>query len=79
MEYEGFYGRYGSWGDDFKGGYFEIGYGNTLSVADKDLFDYSFVIISSDKDLSLKVDSNGNPDGDIFFYAGVTKNFRYFQ
>lgn len=79
VEYSGFYGKFGTWGDDFKGEYFEIGYGNTLSVADKDLFDYTFTIISSDEDLSLKVDSNGNADGDTFFYAGVTKTFDLFS
>jgi len=79
VEYSGFYGKLGSWGDDFNGDYWEIGYGNTLSVADKDLFDYTFAIIRSDKDLSLKVDSNGNPTEDTFFYAGVTKTFDLFS
>ena len=79
LEYAGFYGKFGSWGNDFKGDYWEIGYGNTLSVADKDLFDYTFAIIRSDKDLSLKIDSNGNPTEDTFFYAGVTKTFDIFS
>ena len=79
MEYAGFYGKLGSWGDDFNGDYWEIGYGNTLSVADKDLFDYTFAIIRSDKNLSLKDDSNGNPTEDTFFYAGVTKTFDLFS
>lgn len=79
VEYSGFHGKFGTWGDDFKGDYLEIGYGNTLSVADKDLFDYTFAIIRSNEDLSLKVDSNGNPDEDTFFYAGVTKTFDIFS
>jgi uncharacterized protein (TIGR02001 family) len=79
VEYAGFYGKLGSWGDDFNGDYWEIGYGNTLSVADKDLFDYTFAIIRSDKNLSLKDDSNGNPTEDTFFYAGVTKTFDLFS
>ncbi len=79
LDYAGFYGLWGTWGDDFDGDYFEVGYGNTLTVADTDLFDYTFAIIRSDKDLSFKVDSNGNPDTDTFFYAGVTKTFDIFS
>jgi len=79
LEYNGFYGMVGDWGDDFTGTYVEIGYGSTLTVADKDLFDYSFSIIRSDEDLSLKVDSNGNPTEDTFFYAGVVKYFDLFS
>ena len=79
LDYAGFYGRFGSWGDDFDGDYIEIGYGSTLTVADTDLFDYSFVIIRSDDRLSLKLDQYGNPDDDTFFYAGVTKSFDLFS
>jgi uncharacterized protein (TIGR02001 family) len=79
LDYAGFYGLWGSWGDEFNGDYFEIGYGNTLTVADTDLFDYTFAIIRSDEDLSFKVDENGNPDSDTFFYAGVTKTFDIFS
>lgn len=79
LEYNGFYGKFGTWGDDFNGEFWEVGYGSTLTVADKDLFDYSFAIIRSDKDLSFKVDSNGNPTEDTFFYAGVVKSFDLFS
>ncbi|MGI9342593.1 MAG: TorF family putative porin [Gammaproteobacteria bacterium] len=79
LEYNGFYGLVGSWGDDFDGTYFEVGYGSTLTVADKDLFDYTFAIIRSDEDLSFKVDSNGNATEDTFFYAGVVKYFELFS
>jgi len=79
LDYAGFYGLWGSWGDEFNGDYFEVGYGNTLTVGDADLFDYTFAIIRSDKDLSFKVDSNGNPTQDTFFYAGVTKSFAIFS
>jgi len=78
VDYKGFYGKFGAWGNDFDGDYLEIGYGNTLSVGDKDLFDYTFAFIRSDKDLSFKVDSNGNPTEDTFFYAGVVKTFDLF-
>jgi uncharacterized protein (TIGR02001 family) len=79
LEYAGFYAKLGTWGDDFKGDYWEIGYGNTLSVADKELFDYAFAIIRSDKNLSFKVDNSGNPTEDTFFYAGLTKTFDIFS
>jgi uncharacterized protein (TIGR02001 family) len=79
LDYAGFYGKWGTWGDDFNGDYLEAGYGSTLTVGDTDLFDYSFAIIRSDKNLSLKTDSNGNSTEDTFFYAGVTKTFDLFS
>jgi len=79
LDYAGFYGLWGTWGDEFEGDYLEIGYGNTLTVGDTDLFDYTFALISTDRNLSLKVDRNGNPSGDTFFYAGVTKSFDIFS
>jgi hypothetical protein len=79
VEYDGFYALFGAWGDDFDGDYFEIGYGNTLTVGDRALFDYTFAIIRSDDKLSLNVDSNGNPDDETFFYAGAVKTFDLFS
>ena len=79
LEYNGFCGRFGTWGDDFDGDFWEVGYGNTLTVAEKDLFDYTFAIIRSDQDLSFKVDSDGNLTEDTFFYAGVVKTFDLFS
>jgi uncharacterized protein (TIGR02001 family) len=79
FEYANFYGKWGTWGDDFDGDYYEVGYGNTLTVGDTDLFDYTFALIRSDKDLSFKVDGNGNPTSDTFFYAGATKTFKFFN
>ncbi len=49
--YNGFYGKVGWFADDFDGTYIEGGYGNTLTVQDTDLFDYTFSVIYSDKDL----------------------------
>ena len=79
LEYNGFCGRFGTWGDDFDGDFWEVGYGNTLTVAEKDLFDYTFAIIRSAKESSFKVDSDGNPTEDTFFYAGVVKTFDLFS
>ena len=69
----------GCWGKDFNGDFFEIGYGNTFTIRDVDVFDYSFTLIRSDRDLSFKVDPNGNPTKDTFFIAGVTKTFDLFS
>ena len=50
-EYKGFYGKVGWFTDDFDGTYLEGGYGNTLTVEEKDLFDYAFAVIYSDSTL----------------------------
>ena len=68
-EYNGFYGTVGTFEDDFDGTYFEAGYGNTLSVADSDLFDYTFSVVHSDKDLA------GGDDSDTNFILSITKSF----
>ncbi len=58
-DYKGFYGKVGWFADDFDGTYLEGGYGNTLTVQEKDLFDYAFAIIYSDSTL-LGGDSDTN-------------------
>ena len=50
-EYKCFYGKVGWFADDFDGTYLEGGYGNTLTVQEKDLFDYAFAVIYSDSTL----------------------------
>ena len=50
-EYRGFYGKVGMFADDFDGEYYEAGYGNTLSVNEVDLFDYTLSVIYSTEDL----------------------------
>ena len=47
LEYNGLYANWGAFYDDFDGDYFTVGYGNTLNVADTDLFDYSLSVIHS--------------------------------
>lgn len=49
--HNGFYGKVGWFANDFDGTYIEGGYGNTLTVQDTDLFDYTFSVIYGDKDL----------------------------
>ncbi|UAA38545.1 TorF family putative porin [Paraneptunicella aestuarii] len=47
LEHEGFYGTYGSWGDEFDGDYFEAGYGTEVGGFDVGV---SVVISGSDLD-----------------------------
>jgi len=49
--YHNFYGKIGTFQDDFEGSYYEAGYGNTLSVKETDLFDYAFAVVYSDSAL----------------------------
>jgi len=66
-EYEGFYATYGSWGDDFKGAYTELGYG-----ADVGGFEMGIAIISNDKDLDL-VTATGKGETTMVF--SLAKSF----
>jgi uncharacterized protein (TIGR02001 family) len=68
-EYAGFYGVIGTFADDFEGSYLEGGYGNTLTVSDMDLFDYTFKVIHSDKDLA------GSDSSDTNFVLSLSKTF----
>ena len=58
-EYKGFWGRVAGFADDFDGNYYEVGYGNTLTVSDTDLFDYAISVLYSDSTL-LGGDSDTN-------------------
>ena len=51
----GFYGTYGTFGDELDGDYFEIGYGTT--IAD---IDFGIAAIFSSDELSDQEDSDGN-------------------
>jgi uncharacterized protein (TIGR02001 family) len=69
--YNGFYGVVGTFADDFEGSYFEAGYGNTLTVAETDLFDYTFTVIHSDSDLA------GDDSSDTNFVLSLSKTFDF--
>lgn len=49
--YNDFYGKVGTFQDDFDGSYYEAGYSNTLSVKETDLFRYAFAVVHSDSTL----------------------------
>jgi uncharacterized protein (TIGR02001 family) len=55
VEYNGFYGKYAGFSQDFSGEYFEAGYGTT--VADIDL---GLSLVVNDKDLNVFSDTDGN-------------------
>ena len=69
-EYNGFYGTIGTFANDFDGTYFEAGYGSTLTVAETDLFDYSFSVIQNDSDLNLEGDGSSTN-----FVLALSKSF----
>ncbi|QBY04684.1 hypothetical protein E2K93_09905 [Thalassotalea sp. HSM 43] len=48
-EYEGFYATFGTWGQDFEGDYFELGYGAEVAG-----FDVGVAIISNSEELDVE-------------------------
>lgn len=69
-EYNGFYGKVGWFADDFQGTYYEGGYGNTLTVKDIELFDYTFSVIYSNKKLT-------GSDSDTNLVLSLTRAFDF--
>lgn len=65
----GFYGTFGTWGDDFDGEYLEIGYGFTIAE-----IDFSIAGIFNSEELSDEESSSGSPkEGEaIVFSIGKT-------
>ena len=59
-EYEGFYGTYGTWGDEFDGDYIEVGYGTEVSG-----FDIGVALIANSKELN-----GGEADETLVFSIG---------
>ena len=64
LEHNGFYGTYGSFGDEAEGEYFEVGYGTEIGG-----FDAGVALIFNDEDLS----STGGNDENIVF--SLSKSF----
>jgi uncharacterized protein (TIGR02001 family) len=64
-EYNGFWAKAGMFDDDFDGEYYELGYGNTLTVADTDLLDYSITLLYSNSTLL-----GGDSDTNLVFTLG---------
>lgn len=68
--HNGFYGKVGTFADEFDGNYYEAGYGNTLAVQDTDLVDYSVTVIHSDSTLL-----GGESDTNLLFTLSKTFSF----
>jgi hypothetical protein len=51
FSHNGFYGKPGTFQEDFGGSYFEAGYGSTLNRGDRDILDYAVSVIHSDSKL----------------------------
>jgi uncharacterized protein (TIGR02001 family) len=66
----GIYGKYGTWGGDLDGDYFEVGYGTTISD-----IDLGIAGIFASKDLSFEVDENGNSAADESIVFSIGKSF----
>lgn len=64
VEFEGFYGKFADWSNDFAGEYFEVGFGTTVAEE----LDLSLSIIRSSEELA-----GGDEDTSIVF--GITKYF----
>ena len=69
-EHEGFYDTYGTFGNDFEGGYGEVGYGFSASE-----LDFSIAGILSDSDLSGLEDGDGSPTPGLTLVFGISKTF----
>ncbi len=65
VEKNGFYGKYGTFGDDFDGDYFEFGYGTEIGG-----FDAGVYILFNDKDLDLETG-----DGTESIVFSISKSF----
>ncbi len=65
IEKNGFYGKYGAFGDDFDGDYFEFGYGTEIGG-----FDTGISIVINDEDLDLETG-----DGTETIIFSISKSF----
>jgi len=65
VEHEGFYGTYGTWGDEADGDYVEIGYGTEVSG-----FDLGVALIVNSKELDLETG-----EGDETLVFSLSKSF----
>ncbi|MEQ8954468.1 MAG: TorF family putative porin [Gammaproteobacteria bacterium] len=66
----GFYGTWGSFGDQFDGDYLELGWGTTISE-----IDFGIAAIFSDDKLSDQLDSSGIPDESQAIVFTISKSW----
>jgi uncharacterized protein (TIGR02001 family) len=68
----GFYGTYGTFGDEADGDYFELGYGTEIGG-----FDAGVAFIFNSEELSDQMDSAGNPDRGQAIIFSLGKSFSF--
>lgn len=66
----GFYGTYGTFGDEFDGDYVELGWGTTISE-----IDFGIAAIFSSDELSDQVSSSGSPTESEAFVFSISKSW----
>lgn len=72
VDYHGFYGLVGIFGNDFDGEYYELGYTDTLKAIG---VDWTVSYIHSTGSLLGDTDGDGRPDDDNSLVLGVKKTF----
>ena len=75
VDYKGFYGVIGIFGNDFDGEYYEAGYGSTFDPIG---LDYKISVVHSSKDLVGDRDGDGKEDDDTRFAFSISKTFKLF-
>lgn len=75
VDYKGFYGLVGIFGDDFDGEYYEAGFGSNFEPIG---VDYKLSIIHSTDDLLGDTDDDGDDDDDTSVVLSVSKTFKLF-
>lgn len=66
----GFYGVYGTFGDEFDGDYFELGWGTTIAE-----IDFGIAGVFADDDLSDQTSSSGTPTESEALVFSISKSF----
>lgn len=69
-EYEGFYGTFGTFSQDFDGDYLELGYGTTIAE-----IDFGVMLIFANDDLIGDINEDGIPDDDTSLIFTIGKSF----
>ena len=72
VEHSEFYASISSWGDDYDGDVFEVGYQNTLSTNRTELFDYGIALIRSN---DVGVRTRLEKDDDTSLVLSINKTF----
>jgi uncharacterized protein (TIGR02001 family) len=73
VDYKGFYGLVGIFGEDFDGEYYEAGYGSQFEPIG---LDYKVSVIHSTDDLLGDTDGDGDEDDDTSLVLSVSKTFK---